>query len=306
MKVLFISSGKLGDVSAVVKNQGDSLVKKGITIDYFIIRSGIWGYLSGIFKIRQVYRKGDYDLVHAHYSLSAYVASFSGCRPVVVSLLGSDAFTPLLVKLITRFFYKFCWNITIVKTEEMKSRLKFNNAFVIPNGVNTERFLPIPREVAREKIGYRMPYYLVVFISNPNRQEKNFKLAKEAVDIINRTDKIVELMPVFNIPNDEIPYFINASNAVILTSKHEGGVNIIKEAMACNVPFVSTDVGDVKENSKGIAGCYVCEHSADAIAENLLKAIEVERSNGRERIIQLGLNSEQVAGKLISIYNSVK
>lgn len=302
MKVLFVSSGKLGHVSALVKNQGDSVQKKGVDVDYFVISSGFWGYFTGIFKIRKIFKTGSYDLIHAHYSLSAFVASLAGKFPLVVSLLGSDAFKSPLINFITRLFQRYKWSATIVKTREMQNLLCLENAQIIPNGVNTERFKPIPKDLARNCIGLNKNQRIAVFIADPARNEKNYLLAKQAVQLFNRNEEYLELMPVYNVPNEDIPFYINAADVLILTSKREGGVNVIKEAMACNIPFVSTDVGDVKNNSQGVMGCFVCEQTPDSIAIGLKKALEIGISEGRNRIFELGLDSDSIAKKIIAIY----
>jgi len=302
MKVLFVSSGKLGHVSALVKNQGDSIRKMGVDVDYFVIGSGFWGYLTGIFKIRKIFKTGNYDLIHAHYSLSAFVASLAGKFPLVVSLLGSDAFKPPLIHFITRLFQRYRWKATIVKTKEMYNLLCLENAHIIPNGVNTERFKPIPKDLACNRIGLSKNNRIAIFIADPARHEKNYLLAKHAVELFNQNEEYLELMTVYNVPNENIPIYINAADVLILTSKREGGVNVIKEAMACNIPFVSTDVGDVKDNSLGVKGCFICEQTPESLALGLKKALEIGVSEGRNRIFELGLDSDSVAKKIIAIY----
>ena len=91
MTILFISSGNSGKISPIVKAQADSLIKKGVAIDFFLIKGkGLTGYLKSIFILRKFIKKNNYDLYHAHYSLSAFVATLAGCKPLVVSLMGSD------------------------------------------------------------------------------------------------------------------------------------------------------------------------------------------------------------------------
>jgi glycosyltransferase involved in cell wall biosynthesis len=301
MKVLFVSSGKSGDVGTVVKNQGESLKREGIDIEYFIIKPGLSGYLKAIPEIRVTFKKGNFDLVHAHYSLSAFTASVAGFFPLVVSLMGSDAYVSGFLRLITRFFYKLRWKTTIVKTPGMKEILKMKHAMVIPNGVDIERFKPYSQESARKYLGYPMDKKLIVFISVPNRKEKNLNLASQAVKELN--DDNVELMHVHDVSNSEVPYYLNAADALLLTSKWEGSVNVVKEAMACNCPIVSTDVGDVRWIIGGTTGCYISSSDEGEIAACLRKALSFgRRTDGRERIIELGIDSRSVAVKLIDIY----
>ena len=111
------------------------------------------------------------------------------------------------------------------------------------------------------------------------------------------------MIPVFNIPNDEIPTYLNAADVLILTSKYEGSVNVVKEAMACNTPIVSTDVGDVKKNISGLMNCHLSESSSKQLAQKIDTVLsDSNRSNGREQIFNKDLDSASVARKLIKTY----
>jgi len=103
-----------------------------------------------------------------------------------------------------------------------------------------------------------------------------------------------------------MPLYYNASDVMILTSLWEGSVNSVKEAMACNLPVVSTDVGDVRVNTSGVDGYFITTPDAAAMAEKLREAIDLKvPAKGRERITGLQLDSASVARRLIEIYNSV-
>ena len=302
--MLFVSSGRRGTVSELIKNQGDSLIEAGVEIHYFVIKPGLRGYMSGIFSVRKLCNKEKYDLIHAHYSLSAFIASLAGNFPVVTSLLGSDVYKSKLARYITRLFYLFRWNKTIVKTSHMKIALRMDNAVIIPNGVNTERFIPISKEIARKKIGFPLSKKLIVFIADITRHEKNYALAFAAVKYLG--GKNIELLPVNNVPNEMIPFFLNAADALLLTSKREGSVNVIKEAMACNVPIVATDVGDVKNNTKDLPGCFICDPTTGSLSKGILNALQVgPLTLSRERIFELKLDSDSVAKRIIDIYREV-
>jgi len=306
MRVLFVSSGNTGDVGVLVKNQADSLIKEGIDIDFYLVKGkGFWGYLRSIKGIRRKFLNGNYDLIHAHYSLSAFAASLAGRFPLVVSLMGSDAYISGIMRFFARFFYFASWDVTIVKTDRMKELLKMRKAVVLPNGVDTEKFNVISKQVARERIGYSKTNKLVVFVADPKREEKNFALAKQAFDSLNISD--IELLPVFNKSNDIIPYYLNAADVLLLTSKWEGGVNVIKEAMACNLPIVSTDVGDVKLNTKGVTGVFICNNDSNSVANGLINALQLtERTNGRVNLFKRGLDSSSIAKRILLIYEAVR
>lgn len=307
MKVLFISSGRNGSVSVIVKNQGESLKDEGIEIDYFIVKPGFAGYISSIPRIRRTFKKGKYDLAHAHYSLSGFVAALAGCKPLVVSLMGSDVFQSRFNRILIRIFSFHLWDRVIVKTSQMKARLNIDKAFIIPNGVDFNIFRPIPKQNARKYLNYHESDPMILFISGLNRPEKNIELAKAAIKVLHNSN--IELRHVYNVPHNEIPWHLNSADVLLLTSKWEGSVNVIKEAMACNCPIVSTDVGDVKWVLGDTEGCYIASYEPMDLAEKIKLALEFskvkKRTEGRNRIYKLGLDSDTIAGKIIEVYKKV-
>lgn len=325
MKILFVSSGnnKFG-ISPIVKAQGESLQKAGIEIEYFtVVGKGYRGYIRNILRLRKYLKANSFDLVHSHFLLSSIVATLTHPPKLVVSLMGSDAYTSKFWNLLIKLFYKR-WDATIVKSEKMRDILGLSNCNVLPNGVDFEKFYPIDKQTAREKLGWNKKRY-VLFGSSPNRPEKNFKLAEEAVTELNSE---VEFVTLQDIQHDLIAYYLNAADVLLMTSKYEGSPNIIKEAMACNCPIVSKDVGDVRWVMGETEGCYLIsekspegmasqnekremnnkeriKETSDKIREALAFTDQVGRTKGRERIIELGLDSETVAKKIISIYKMV-
>lgn len=304
MKILFISSGRNNEVGIVVKNQGESIKKQGIELDYFLIKPGFIQYLTAIPKLKKRFRNGGYEIAHAHYSLSAFTAAFSGCKPLVVSLMGSDVFQSFVFRLLIFVFNNYGWDRTIVKTSEMRSCLKLKNADIIPNGVDINTFKPYTKAEARSFLNYSQDKQIILFISNPGRPEKNLTLAEQAVYTLNN-DKI-EFRHIFNIANEKMPYYYCAADVMLLTSKWEGSVNVVKEAMACNCPIVSTDVGDVRFVIGKTEGCYLTSFDPRDIAEKIKYALDFnKRTNGRKRIMDLSLDSVSISKRIIETYNRV-
>ena len=117
----------------------------------------------------------------------------------------------------------------------------------------------------------------------------------------------LELKELKGFSRVQVNHWMCAANCLLLTSKTEGSPQVIKEAMACGCPIVSVDVGDVAERVSGVEGCYVVRtREPKDIAEALLKAIAHEgKTNGRERIQEMGLSNDQVAERLMAIYQSL-
>lgn len=305
MRVLFVSSGRNGSVGEVVFNQGQSLIKEGLEIEYFLIKPGIWNYISSTRKIKETFKTGQFDLIHAHYSLSAFSSALAGPFPLVVSLMGSDIYMTFVFRLISRFFILVNrWKAIIVKSQSMQLKLKLTHAHIIPNGVDLVRFRSIPMITAKNKSHFSKDKKIVLFLAQPNRVEKNYPLAVKAIQILNNQD--VELKTIYNVANEIIPQYLSASDVVLLTSKWEGSPNVIKEAMACNCPIVATDVGDIKWLIGHTEGCYITSFDPKDVAEKLQMALNFnKRTEGRDRIIELGLYSETIAKRIINVYNEV-
>lgn len=306
MKVLFVCSGNSKDgISSIVKSQGDSLEKAGIDIEYFTIKGkGIKGYFQNIFSLRKFLRRNKYDVIHAHYSLSAYCATLAGAKKLVVSLMGSDVHQSVMMASVIRLCSRFLWAASIVKSQEMKEKLSLKAAFVLPNGVDFDKFLPIEKQKAQEIVGFESSKKNIIFVANPARHEKNFALAEASVDQLE--DDSVCLHSVYNLPHNEIVNYMYAADVLLLTSLWEGSPNVIKEALTCNCPLVTVPVGDVKKLVQGVSGTYICTYESADVALKLKLALGYgKRTEGREKIIDLGLDSVTVACKIIEIYKSI-
>lgn len=318
MKILFVASGNHGAPSPVVQNQGDALVSEGVELEWYLLKGkGFKGYLKNVKPLRNYLKEHKYDAIHAHYSLSAFVASLAGAKPLVVSLMGSDVKAAGWYKFIIRLFATFGgWKSIIVKSNDMYRSLGIKRAIVIPNGVNMERFKPMDKAECQKKLGWKISndklqttnaVRHILFPANASRPEKDYALAEAAVQMINDklqiTNTHVVLHAFENTPNEETPYWYNAADVVLMTSKWEGSPNAIKEAMACSRPIVATNVGDIAERMSGVEGCFVAQsREPQELASLIEKALAFSVTEGRERIISDGLDSHLINQKLISLY----
>ncbi len=310
MRVLFICSGNTNKPGTVVYNQALSLKSKEIQVDFFLIKGGgIAGYLRNIRPLRKHVKQNTYNLFHAHYALSAFVASLSCVSPLVVSMMGSDV-RPYSFSIIGYKFFKFIGKFKniIVKSERMKKLLRDKSSMVIPNGVNLNLFTELSKQTALQTLNWDDNKIHILFGGNPEKYVKNFSLAKKAVESLNNPNILLHAMG--NVKHENVPLMMNAANVSLLTSRWEGSPNIAKEAMACNCPMVATDVGDIRWLFDNVEGYYVSNHSVLDVAEKLKNAIEFsvtsQKTKGREKIIQMGLDSDSVAERIIDVYkNSV-
>ena len=183
----------------------------------------------------------------------------------------------------------------------MKIRLGLNNDIILPNWVDLHLFRPLNKKECRNKLEWERDKKYILFASNPARPEKNFALAKHTVENLNN-DKI-KLKVLYDVDHKLIPIYLNAADVFLLTSKWEGSPNIVKEAMACNIPIVATEVGDIKYLFGNIEGYYYTDPDPNKLVEYINFVLNNDiKPTGRQRIIDLNLDYDSFAEKLISIY----
>lgn len=303
MKVLFVASGNWG-ITSLVSAQAASLRATGIYVDVFPVKGrGLPGYLKNIPKLHSYVKSTQPDLVHAHYSFCGFISAFATRKPVVTSLMGSDVRQNFFLKLLTRTFSKYAWKATIVKSPDMKSRLGLADVVVIPNGVDLKMFLPLNKQYCRNRLGWDLNKNYILFIAAraKERDEKNLALAREAIDACHRPEVRFEV--VSKVAHQDIPVYLNACDLLLLTSKWEGSPNVIKEAMACNTPIVAVNVGDIKILLGKNHGYGVSKAEATDLAKDIIDSLEKKLPcRGRERILELGLDSQSIASQIKGLY----
>jgi teichuronic acid biosynthesis glycosyltransferase TuaC len=302
-----------------IREQVESLIQAGVDVDVFAF-SGSGGAKSYLKAARAFQRRlhsvnqQPYDLVHAHYGLSGVIARMQTRYPVVVTFHGSD----LLGGVGDRYQYTLLGaavavisNLVglaatrcIVVADVQRPRLWSRSAITIPMGVNLDLFKPMASQVAKERIGLDQDKRHVLFVAHPNNSTKRFDVAYAAVELIQDDDPDVELLPVYDTPHNQIPLYMNACDVLVLTSMHEASPCVIKEALACNLPIVSVNVGDVAERIHSVEGCYLCERTPQDVAYKLRQALVGGRLiHGRERIRPLSL--QNVAQTVIALYRQI-
>lgn len=256
-------------------------------------------------RIKKKIKEFKPDLIHAHYGLSGLVSCLQRVVAVVITFHGSDAYI-FYVKLLSKFAALLsAFNIFVENKIKNKINEHKNNA-VIPCGIDLDTFYNMNKAVAREMLGLDKKKHYILFSSRFDNKVKNYSLAKSTLEIV---DQQIELIELKNKSREEVNLLLNACDLALLTSISEGSPQFIKEAMACNCPIVSTDVGDVKWVVGNTEGCYLTSFdikvTSDKLREVLEFAAKVGRTKGRERIIQLGLDSETIAKEIIEVYRKV-
>ncbi|WP_123535444.1 glycosyltransferase family 4 protein [Halosimplex salinum] len=241
----------------------------------------------------------EYDLVHANYGLTAPFALAQPTRPVVFTpwgtdLLGDRRWLTGLSRLSAR-----AADAVVLPSRACASAVPGDHP-VVPFGVDLDRFRPVPRAEARERVGWDPDERVVLFPYDPARPEKDYPRARRAVAA---ADVDADLRILTGVPHEAVPLYMNASDAVLVTSTREAGPMVVKEAAACNVPVVSTDVGFVRETLSGVSNCRVCDDEA-ALVDGLEAVLDGERrSDGRSTVDGLGI--ERMGERLAEVYRRV-
>ena len=308
--------GSAPGYGSFVRAQMESLRPLGVDYDVLFIdgRRSKWNYVRAIAELRRRLKARRYDLIHAHFGLSGWVARFQWRVPVVVSFMGDDVLGRILpsgrvslygwILQVTSYLLARRVEGVIVKSHEMKSRLGLDSAQVIANGVDLALFQPMDTDDARRELGLDLKRKYVIFPYHLAEARKRFDLIEEAVKLARREIPNLEILHVRGVPSDRMPLYFNAANVFVLASMAEGSPNAVKEAMAVNLPVITVDVGDAVDLVGPTAGCYVVPRDAEAIAAKLIEVCRRgTRTHGREWMAPLGI--ERVAAEIVRVYESV-
>lgn len=284
-----------------VRDQVESLRRQGVEVDVLFMdgRRSKLNYLRAFPGLWARLRRERYDLLHAHYIFAGLVARAQWACPVVLTHHGPEVFMTWeanVCRLATRWFDR-----VIMVSPEMKERLGSEDAQVIPCGVDFDRFKPMPQESARSLLNLPPERKLILWAGEYFRPEKRFDIVERSLAILKSRDPRAELVLLSGKPHDVVPLYMNACDLLLLTSDAEGSPMVIKEAMACNLPIVSTPVGDVPSVIAGSEGCYVCSQDPTDVANKLQLALDFgRRTSGREQVRPMELSA--ISKRIIAVY----
>jgi len=305
---------------ALVAQQVDGLRRAGVEVDILHVdrvERGMRCYARLGAVCREAAARA--DVIHAMYGgiLADIVTRAARGRPTVVSFCGSDLLGEPLAPAPRRLL---AWAGTVasrraarrataivVKSRNLARALGRaappERVHVIPNGVDLSRFRPLDRTACRRALGWDADVPQVLFPTTDGAAVKRRPLAAAALAELERSGVRTVMRELKGVPHEDVPMWINACDAVLVTSAHEGSPNVVKEALACGVPIVSVDVGDVRERIAGLDGCHIVEAAPQALARALRAVLDgPRRIDARGRVEPLSL--QQVSTRLVSVYRT--
>jgi len=280
------------------------------------LRQGMAAYLRLGRQLRTYLSQFPIDIVHCMYGgvMAGIVTRVVRDRPTIVTFHGSDLFGQPFAGQLRKTLAQY--GVCLSKAAARRSsgiiavarclraalpedidRAKIR---VIPCGIDLNVFKPMDRKACCHKLGWDLQKFHVLF-QNSGDPVKRPALAYAAIEKVKRAHRQIELHELHGLPYGEVPIWLNASDVLLLTSIHEGSPTIVKEALACNVPIVSVDVGDVRERIEAVKGCHLALPDSDDLARKLFSVLESQGCiTGRDKIEELSL--ERVALRVKEFY----
>ena len=242
-----------------------------------------------------------FDIVHAHFGLTAWPALAARGRAHAVTLHGTDVVHPRSRAISLAAFPLL--DLVATVSEPLARELpswtpRFATTAVLPAGVDLRRFRPIPRAEARAALGLDPAAPCLLFAADPRRPEKRHDLA---LDAAGKTP----VLTLGNVDPRQVPLWVNSANAVLVPSSREGFGLAVLEALACNVPVLATPVGIAPEALAGIAGAYCGPYDPEAWRGALQPHLAAAdpRIEGRARAERYG--TDAMAARVVAAWRDL-
>jgi glycosyltransferase involved in cell wall biosynthesis len=233
-----------------VRDQVDALRGLGEwEVELFEFAPGAKALLRAARDLRRRFAGEQFDVVHAHFGLTAWATFAVKARARALTLHGTDVRHPR-TRLATRAVLPQMRLVAAVSEAllaEIPGRRARARALVLPCGVDMKRFRAMPRTRAWGELDIDHPYLL--FPADPDRPEKRYDRAISLANAIG-----VRLLTLGGIEPERVPLYVNGAQAVIVPSEREGFGLAVLEALACDVPVLATPVGIHSQALEGVSG----------------------------------------------------
>lgn len=312
-----IPAGTSSSSMIFARRQVASLSRTGVRCETFLLasRTSPWVLLKEWRRLRRTIRVFRPDVLHAHYgTVTALFSRLGTCVPVVVTYRGNDL-TPdpsaswvlcSIRRLISEIAALLAARIICV-SEPLRQQLWWRRriATVIPSGVDTDLFYPRARSEARAQLGWQNRERVVLFNGGGPPLIKRPDLAQAAVGAARGICGDIRLAALNgNVAPDTVAVMMSAADCLLLTSECEGSPTVVQEAMACNLPVVTVDVGDVRSRLSGVSPSRIVARDPAEIGNAIAEVLTLgQRSNGWSRVDSI--STAAVVGQITSIYRAI-
>lgn len=321
MRVLQVIPGEAdGSGYIFAKRQANAIEKAGVTTGRFFLqsRTNPLVLLREVRRFRQALAEFKPDIVHAHYgTMTSFFCAATCMRPLVITFRGTDVkwdedVGKLQVWAGHVLSYLSTWRASaiicvadILKNELWTASLR-RMAEVVTGAVDLDLFRPMPRDEARQRLGWGAQEKIAVFNIGNAPLRKRLDLAQAAVEAARRRFPELRLVTMGGeVRPDQVPLMMNAGDCLLMTSDVEGSPNVVKEAMSCNLPIVSVDVGDVVTRLRDVHPSRIAARNPEALGEAIVEILSMNtRSNGRE-VAERELSEKTMVERVLAVYARV-
>jgi teichuronic acid biosynthesis glycosyltransferase TuaC len=316
LRVLFVIPGEgQGNSMIFARRQAATLRARGVEVHQFFLKSrtSMSALVREMRRFRAEIRILEPDIVHAHFGTvtAMFAALGAGRRPLVITYRGSDlnpspgapVFRKGLGHLLSQLAALRARRIVCVSAP-LRRRLWWNasRAVVLPSGVDPVVFCARPRGQARRSLEWAEAQPVVLFNAGSDSRIKRADLAFAAIAAARRSLPNMRLERVDGTtPPEHMPVLMNASDCLLLTSDFEGSPTVVQEALACNLPIVSVDVGDVAERIEGVENACLASRDAEMIGAAVAEMVRTpRRTDGFRKLAEF--STDYVASQLSQLY----
>jgi teichuronic acid biosynthesis glycosyltransferase TuaC len=286
-----------------VRDQVQALSRlPGVDVELFELAPGARALAAAALQLRRRYGGQRFDVVHAHFGLTAWPALAVRARARGLTLHGTDLSHPR-TRALTRAALPSVELLCAVSANllaRIPGRRARARAQVIPCGVDVDRFEPLPRPQARAALGLEPTRPCLLFAADPSRPEKRHDRALALAQALD-----AKLLTLGGVPPERVALYVNAANAVLVPSEREGFGLAVLEALACEVPVLATPVGIHAEALDGLSGALCAPFEIERWRELAARCLAEEdpRVAGRERAERF--SSARMAERLATAWRSL-
>ena len=288
-----------------VRDQVEEIRRLGVEAEVFGFPPGSSHYLPAALRLRRLLRRERFDLVHVHYGLTGWCGVLAGARPLVVTFHGTDVRHPVVGPMSRRLAPRVDLVATVSRAlfapeDDRPGLPRVPGAAVLPCGPDLRRFRPLPRAEARRRLGLDPGGRYLLFPANPERRAKRADRAREVAAASG-----AELLTGGSIDPQQMPLWVNAADAVLVTSDYEGFGLACVEALACDVPVLSTPVGIAPFALRGVAGTLCAPFDVPAWTEAVQPHLDAEDTRIEGTARAASLSAARMAERTVEAYRDV-